>query len=178
MPRILLKNGRRIRVLVVDDSSVSRRLVTQALSGDDVLEVVGSAANGAIAVQRILQLNPDVITLDLEMAEMDGLETLKRVRQKFPTLVVILLSTLTTGGAASAMDALALGANDCVTKVSIAGALDRSLAALRQDLVPKIKQLFDLFEGNGLQARRAKAVLNNVSKIVWRAYRVGRKDDP
>ena len=74
----MLQPGERIRVLVVDDSVVIRRLVTHALEEDPALEVVGAASNGAIALQRIPQFNPDVLTLDIEMPEMDGLETLRR----------------------------------------------------------------------------------------------------
>ena len=69
----LLQPGERIRVMVVDDSVVIRRLVTHALEQDPLLDVVGAASNGAIALQRIPQFNPDVLTLDVEMPEMDGL---------------------------------------------------------------------------------------------------------
>ena len=76
---------------------------------DPALEVVGAASNGAIALQRIPQLNPDVITLDIEMPEMDGLEMLRRVRRDYPQLRVIMFSTLTERGAAVTLEALTLG---------------------------------------------------------------------
>jgi len=138
----LLQPGERIRVLVVDDSVVIRRLVTHALEQDPLLEVVGAASNGAIGLQRIPQLNPDVVTLDIEMPEMDGLEMLRRVRREYPHLRVIMFSTLTERGATTTLDALTLGADDYVTKASNEGSLDRSMARLREELIPKIRQFF------------------------------------
>jgi two-component system, chemotaxis family, protein-glutamate methylesterase/glutaminase len=142
--RRLLQPGERIRVLVVDDSVVIRRLVTHALEPDPALEVVGVASNGAIALQRIPQLSPDVLTLDIEMPQMDGLEMLRHVRRDYPQLRVIMFSTLTERGAAITLQALTLGADDYVTKASNEGSLDRSMARLREELVPKIKQFFHM----------------------------------
>jgi two-component system, chemotaxis family, protein-glutamate methylesterase/glutaminase len=140
----LLQPGERIRVMVVDDSVVIRRLVTVALEQDPELQVVGAASNGAIALQRILQFNPDVLTLDIEMPEMDGLETLRRVRLAYPRLRVIMFSTLTERGAGMTLKALTLGADDYVAKVSNEGSLDRSMIRLREELIPKIKQFFHM----------------------------------
>src|SRR5437764_6990491 len=142
LSRKIIRRGSRIRVLVVDDSVVIRRLVTHALGEDRSIEVVGSAPNGSIGLARVPQVNPDVITLDVEMPEMDGLEMLRQLRQSNNGLRVIMFSTLTERGAASTMEALSLGADDYVTKASNAGSLDRSMATLRSELIPKIKQFF------------------------------------
>ena len=129
---------------MVDDSVVIRHLVRDALDHDPALLVVGTASNGVIELLKIPQLNPDVLTLDIEMPDMDGLETLRRVRLEYPALRVIMFSTLTERGAAITLEALTLGADDYVAKASNEGSLDRSLKRLREELVPKIKQFFHL----------------------------------
>jgi two-component system chemotaxis response regulator CheB len=146
MARLIYKKtispGNRIRVLVVDDSVVIRRLVTQALSEDAALEVIGSVSNGALALARIAQSNPDVVTLDVEMPEMDGLEMLRRLAREQVRPRVVMFSTLTERGATATLDALALGADDYVAKAANGGSLDRSLNSLRDELIPKVKQFF------------------------------------
>ena len=88
------------------------------------------------------QFNPDVITLDIEMPDMNGLEMLRRIRREYPQLRVIMFSTLTERGAAVTLEALTLGADDYVAKVSNEGSLDRSMARLWDEMIPKIKQFF------------------------------------
>lgn len=149
-----IRRGSRIRVLVVDDSVVIRRLVTHALGEDPSIEVVGTAPNGSIALARIPQLNPDLITLDIEMPEMNGLEMLRRMRETYKDIRVIMFSTLTERGASATMEALSLGADDYVTKASNEGSLDRSMATLRSDLIPRIKQFFT-FEDESLRPVRS-----------------------
>ena len=141
-----LQPGERIRVLVVDDSVVIRRLVTHVIEQDPLLEPVGAASNGLIALERIPQVNPDVLTLDIEMPEMDGLETLRCVRRAYPGIRVIMFSTLTERGASITLEALSLGADDYVTKASNEGSLDCSLARLREELLPKVKQFFHAYK--------------------------------
>jgi len=143
-PRILNRLGRRIKVLVVDDSVVIRRIVTESLSSDPEFEVVGYAANGLIALQKAAELKPDAITLDIEMPEMDGLTTVRRLRAAASTSCIIMCSTLTTRGASAALDALMLGANDYVTKPSNTGPMDSARTMLHNELIPKIKQFFEV----------------------------------
>ena len=131
----------KIRVLVVDDAVVMRRMISEALGRDPAIEVVGAAAHGRIALARIPQVNPDAVTLDLEMPEMDGIETLREIRKLYPKLPVIMFSTLTLRGAAATLDALAAGASDYVTKPANVGSIVEGLDRLEQELVPKIKSL-------------------------------------
>jgi two-component system chemotaxis response regulator CheB len=130
-----------IGVLVVDDSAVVRRIVTSVLSQDPDLRVVGSAASGRSALDMIGQLAPDLLTLDIEMPEMDGLETLRHLRRLHPELPVIMFSTLTEGAAEATLEALSLGARDYVTKPGSAGGTGGALETVRSELVPKIKAL-------------------------------------
>jgi two-component system, chemotaxis family, protein-glutamate methylesterase/glutaminase len=131
----------RIRVLVVDDSVVVRRIVTEALRADPEIEVVGSAPNGRLALARVDQLNPDVITMDIEMPEMDGLSALRELRKTRPHLPVIMFSTLTERAASATLDALSLGANDYVTKPTALGSPEAVTRMLQEQLVPKVKAL-------------------------------------
>jgi two-component system, chemotaxis family, protein-glutamate methylesterase/glutaminase len=131
----------RIRVLVVDDSVVVRRLVSDILASDPRLEVVGTAANGKVALAKIPQVNPDLVTLDVEMPVMDGLETLKELRKDYPRLPVVMFSTLTERGASTTLDALERGANDYVAKPANVGSVTQSMEAVRSQLVPKIVAL-------------------------------------
>src|SRR6266404_4357700 len=124
----------KIRILVVDDSAVIRRLLSDELSKDPALEVAGTAANGKIALARLRQVNPDLVILDIEMPEMDGLETLRELRKTYRKLPVIMFSSLTERGATATLDALALGATDYFTKPSSTGGLDDSLEVIREQL--------------------------------------------
>lgn len=134
----------RVRVLVVDDSVAIRRLVTQALASDPALEVVGVAANGRIGLARIPQLKPDIVTLDIEMPEMNGLEALVEIRRLYPHLPVIMLSSFTERGAAATLDALARGASDYLPKPASAQSVAAAVAFLQEQLVPRIKALTGL----------------------------------
>lgn len=131
----------RIRILVVDDSVVIRKLLSEALSEDKAVEVVGVASDGRIALAKILQLKPDLVTLDIEMPVMNGLETLAAVRKLYPRLPVIMFSTLTEHGAAATLDALSLGASDYATKPSNTGSAVVAAERIRSELIPKIKAL-------------------------------------
>ena len=144
----------RTRVLIVDDSVVVRKVLTDALARDPDVEVVGSAANGSIALQKITQVNPDVIILDVEMPDMDGVETVKRIRAGWPKLPVIMCSSLTERGADTTLRALANGASDYIAKPS---RLDTSrvdaVGYFNAELLAKVKALSA--QGSSLPAQAA-----------------------
>ena len=96
-----------IRILIVDDSAVIRKVLSHLLSSDPEIVVVGTAGNGHQALARIPETKPDLVTLDIEMPGMDGLETLVEIRKLYPRLPVIMFSTLTERGATATLDALA-----------------------------------------------------------------------
>jgi two-component system, chemotaxis family, protein-glutamate methylesterase/glutaminase len=130
-----------IRVLVVDDSVVVRRLIVDSLSGSPDIEVVGTAANGLLAQAKIDQLKPDVITMDIEMPQMDGIQAVRELRKRDRRTPVIMFSTLSASGASATLEALSAGATDYVTKPSNVGSVQESIKAVREQLVPKIHAL-------------------------------------
>jgi len=131
----------KIRVLIIDDAVVFRRLVAEEIDQDPALEVVGTAANGRLGLAKMARVNPDLVILDVEMPEMDGLATLTELRRIYPRLPVIMFSALTERGAEVTLDALALGATDYFTKPTSLGGLDASLQVIREQLIPEIKAL-------------------------------------
>lgn len=131
----------KIRVLIVDDSAVIRRLLSDLLKEDPQIEVVGMAGNGELALPKVQQLHPDLVTLDMEMPVMDGIETLKALRKTHPKLPIVMFSTLTERGSSATMDALSLGASDYVTKPANVGSVIEGMERIREELIPKIKAL-------------------------------------
>ena len=129
-----------IRVFIVDDSAVVRRVLSTMLSSDPEITVVGLAGNGIQAMERLPEARADLVTLDIEMPGMDGLETLVEIRKLYPKLPVIMFSTLTERGATATLDALARGASDYLTKPS-GETLEHAQERLREDLLRKIKSL-------------------------------------
>jgi two-component system, chemotaxis family, protein-glutamate methylesterase/glutaminase len=130
---------KKVRVLVVDDSVVIRRMLTEILSSDPAIDVAGTASNGKLAIQKLTQIQPDVVVMDVEMPEMTGLEALPLIRKSHPRLPVIMFSTLTTRGGAATLDALALGATDYVAKPANLGSVQASIEAIKAELLPKVK---------------------------------------
>lgn len=133
--------GRRTRVLIVDDSAVMRSLLRTVVLSDAGLDVAGTAADGASALRSIESLQPDLVLLDVEMPVMDGLATLKQLRERGHRMPVIVCSALTRRGAEVTIEALAAGASDYVTKPVGQPSREAALQALAQELIPKIHGL-------------------------------------
>lgn len=130
-----------IRVLVVEDSLITRRVIVNAITKSAGLRVVGTAENGKEAIIALEQYAPDLITLDIEMPEMDGLAALKVIRKMNPSVPIIMLSSLTRRGSASTIEALTLGASDYVAKPEGMANPEEAYAYLEAHLIPKIRDL-------------------------------------
>jgi len=127
---------RPIRVLVVDDSAFMRKVLTELLQSDPLITVVATARDGQDGVQKVLELQPDVVTLDIEMPRLDGFGTLREIMARRPTPVVM-VSSHTREGAEATIRALALGAVDFVAKPS--GSISLNMHVARDELVAKVK---------------------------------------
>jgi two-component system chemotaxis response regulator CheB len=147
-----MAHGCRTRILIVDDSAVMRSLLRSVILADPSLEVAGSAADGAAALQTIDSVRPDLVLLDVEMPNLGGLETLRILRARGNRTPVVMVSALTQRGARVTIDALACGASDYVTKPANQVDRDSALRTLAQDLLPKIQALT---VSNVTQSRRS-----------------------
>ena len=128
-------DAKKVRVLVVDDSALMRKLIPQMLAADNEIEVVGTAIDGTFCLKKIEELRPSVVTLDLQMPGMNGIDTLKEIMRRYP-LPVIVVSSHSTDGALITLKALALGAFDFVAKPQDASG---HIADTATELIAKIK---------------------------------------
>lgn len=128
------------RVLIVDDSVVVRKLLSDIIASDKDLELGGTAASAPIALQKISQVNPDIVLLDVEMPEMNGIEAARRIRAGWPKLPIVMCSTLTERGADVTLQALAAGASDYVAKPTTVGG-GSDLAKFKAEVLAKLKAL-------------------------------------
>ncbi len=130
------KEKRKIRVLVVDDSALVRRILTEILQKDPGIEVVGTAVDPLMAREKIKQLKPDVLTLDVEMPKMDGITFLRNLMRLRP-MPVVMVSTLTQKGSDITLDALEIGAVDFVSKPTLD--IAHSLSGYVEEIIAKVK---------------------------------------
>ena len=125
----------------MDDSALVRKLIVTALGEASDIEVVATARDGLDALEKVDEHRPDVVTLDIEMPNLDGLGALAKIREKHPRMPVIMFSTLTERGASATLEALSKGASDYVTKPSNTGSVREGLESVREQLVPRIRAL-------------------------------------
>jgi len=128
------------RVLIVDDSVVVRRILSEMIAGDPALELAGVAPHGSIALQKLSQVSCDLVVMDVEMPDMDGIEAVTRLRVDWPRLPVMMCSSVTERGAEVTLRALAAGATDYVAKPSGLGTVD-GRAVFQREFIAKIKAL-------------------------------------
>jgi two-component system chemotaxis response regulator CheB len=149
-----------VRVLIVDDSAVIRQLLTTILSADPDIEVVGTASDPYVARDRIKALDPDVVTLDIEMPHMDGLSFLRKIMTLRP-MPVVMISTLTKAGADITLEALEIGAVDFVAKPTANAA--NTLGELAGELQAKVKAAAQARVGIRRPAERVSAPVRSRS---------------
>lgn len=137
---VKIKRSGQYRVMVVDDSAVIRGLITRWLNADPSITVVGSASNGAMAVQSLNRYDPEIVVLDIEMPVMNGLEALPKILAMKPDVQVLMASTLTTRNAKISMEALTLGAADYVPKPETNRGVTTS-EIFQKDLISKVINL-------------------------------------
>lgn len=163
---------RPIKVVVVDDSAVVRKIVADVLTSDPEVEVVGRAANGRIGLAQVKRLRPDVVTLDVAMPEVDGMAALAVLNRDFPQVRVLMLSAITERGAVATLDALAGGASDYVTKPARSGSLAASEEHLRAELLPRVKALGRPAAAPSPRAARRRAQRKRPKRLPSGATRV------
>ena len=150
----------RIRVLIVDDSATARRLVSQALSAQPDIEVIGFADNGRLALERVAADRPDAVVLDLEMPEMDGLTALRELKLRHAGLPVLVFSAQTQRGAGATVDALLAGADDYVLKPASTSLSGTNWATAQVELAAKLRAVTGRARGVAASPKGSPAPLS------------------
>ncbi len=149
------------RILVVDDSSMYQRLLSDVINAHPQLEVVGVAVNGREALELVETLHPHLVTLDILMPQMDGIQTLIELRRNWPAVRAVMVSSLTSEGSDAALDALTLGAHEYAAKPVSVGGISSIREALSKDLIPKIEALCDVDSVDDTVAAVAPAIVEH-----------------
>lgn len=155
------------RILVVDDSCLYQRLLSDVINAREEMEVVGVASNGNVALSLVDKLKPDLVTLDILMPEMDGIQTLIALRKQWPTVRTVMVSSLTSEGSDAALDALALGASEYAAKPVSSGGVVNIRADLANDLLPKVEALLGL-DSKKLDTKVAQTRTGSASPVQLR----------
>ncbi|MCR4434461.1 MAG: chemotaxis response regulator protein-glutamate methylesterase [Clostridiales bacterium] len=144
----------RIRVLIVDDSALMRKSLKEIIMTDSSLEVAGTARDGQDAIEKVRDLKPDVVTMDINMPVMDGLTSLQYILGEYPETPVLMVSSLTAEGALTTFEALELGAFDYVTKPS--GTVSCNLHAVGREIIQKVKLAYKSVNKKNIRDRVAR----------------------
>jgi two-component system chemotaxis response regulator CheB len=170
-----MSETKKIKVLVVDDSAFMRTAIERMLQEDESIQILGSAANGKDAVNKVVRLRPDVVTMDIEMPIMDGLHALKEIMRLCPT-PVLMVSSLTQEGAKVTLDALDLGAVDYVPKPG--STLSIGILSLKQELLEKVHAVArckpqPVKLEYGVARRKFKKSGAKINKVIKKAVFIG-----
>lgn len=153
----------RIKVLVVDDSALMRKSIKEIIMTDPSLEVVGTARDGRDAIEKVHNLKPDVVTMDINMPVMDGLTSLQYILNEYPETPILMISSLTAEGALTTFEALELGAFDYVTKPS--GTVSSNLHVVGREIIQKIKLAYKSVNKKNIRDRVTRRSNSFTSQI-------------
>ncbi|MDM8524228.1 chemotaxis response regulator protein-glutamate methylesterase [Desulfococcaceae bacterium HSG8] len=175
----MMTNDNPLKVLVVDDAILYRTIISEVLSELPGIQVVGTAGNGKIATHRIGTLNPDILTLDIEMPEMNGIEVLEWLREKAPDVGAIVLSSFAQKGGEMTVRALELGAFDFIQKAE-SGTMEDNKKAVKKAILPMFqayarrREVQQILKGKTIPSRAnaEKKVLLNSSGVVQRMAKI------
>jgi two-component system chemotaxis response regulator CheB len=167
----------KIKVLIVDDSALMRKALKEIIMTDPSLEVVGTARNGQDAIEKVHDLKPDVVTMDINMPVMDGLTSMQYILSDYPELPVLMVSSLTEEGALTTFEALELGAFDYIPKPS--GTVSSNIHIVGRELIQKVKLSYKYSNWKNIRARvhRCSKVTNPVNAISANKSYVSKKSD-
>jgi len=145
----------RIKVLIVDDSALMRKALKEIIMTDPSLEVVGTARDGQDAIEKVRELKPDVVTMDINMPVMDGLTSMQYILYEYPEIPVLMVSSLTEEGALTTFEALELGAFDYITKPS--GTVSSNIYIVGREIIQKVKLAY--------KSANRKSMKNRIQRI-------------
>jgi two-component system, chemotaxis family, protein-glutamate methylesterase/glutaminase len=158
-----------VRVVIADDSLVAREMISQILSSDPVIEVVGQAKDGIEAVELVKELRPDLVTMDIHMPRLDGLGAIEQIMAYTPTPILVVSSSVRGEGLGSAFDALALGALEVIKKPEPADWED--LQQIGRDVIRKVKVLASVRVITHIRGRRERRVADVAHSLASPTHR-------
>lgn len=147
----VMKLIEKIKVLIVDDSALMRKALKEIIMTDPSLEVVGTARDGQDAIEKVHELKPDVITMDINMPIMDGLTSMQHILEDYPEIPVLMVSSLTEEGALTTFEALELGAFDYIAKPS--GTVSSNIHIVGREIIQKVKLAYKRANRRGIKER-------------------------